>query len=159
MANDLACKGLDKIEKTLPILHKPSDQVLHNICLNVKVGMKRKLRLSFLSYCDLYPSGTWFVYQELIGSFALAFAQISSEWLSKICYKAAVARQWCHYSAPFSSVQFNNCVKFIYYETSSVRRLAAQLKTVVLLFSSSQFNVDLAQKQCWCCNICELWTN
>uniref|UniRef100_A0A8C2AS67 Perilipin n=1 Tax=Cyprinus carpio TaxID=7962 RepID=A0A8C2AS67_CYPCA len=40
MANDLACKGLDKIEKTLPILHKPSDQVLRNICLNVKVGAK-----------------------------------------------------------------------------------------------------------------------
>uniref|UniRef100_A0A8C2JEN2 Perilipin n=1 Tax=Cyprinus carpio TaxID=7962 RepID=A0A8C2JEN2_CYPCA len=28
MANDLACKGLDKIEKTLPILHKPSDQIV-----------------------------------------------------------------------------------------------------------------------------------
>ncbi|XP_026081901.1 perilipin-2-like isoform X1 [Carassius auratus] len=28
MANDMACKGLDKIEKTLPILHKPSDQIL-----------------------------------------------------------------------------------------------------------------------------------
>ncbi|XP_059389318.1 perilipin-2-like isoform X1 [Carassius carassius] len=27
MANDMACKGLDKIEKTLPILHKPSDQI------------------------------------------------------------------------------------------------------------------------------------
>lgn len=28
IANDLACKGLDKIEKTLPILHQPSDQVV-----------------------------------------------------------------------------------------------------------------------------------
>uniref|UniRef100_A0A672LIV2 Perilipin 2 n=1 Tax=Sinocyclocheilus grahami TaxID=75366 RepID=A0A672LIV2_SINGR len=28
MANDLACKGLDKIERTLPILHKPSDQIV-----------------------------------------------------------------------------------------------------------------------------------
>ncbi|XP_016092229.1 perilipin-2 isoform X2 [Sinocyclocheilus grahami] len=28
MANDVACKGLDKIEKTLPILHKPSDQII-----------------------------------------------------------------------------------------------------------------------------------
>ncbi|KAJ0047265.1 hypothetical protein NL108_005398, partial [Boleophthalmus pectinirostris] len=28
IANDLACKGLDKIEKTLPILHQPSEQVL-----------------------------------------------------------------------------------------------------------------------------------
>ncbi|XP_052431752.1 perilipin-2 isoform X1 [Carassius gibelio] len=28
MANDLACKGLDQIEKTLPILHKPSDQIV-----------------------------------------------------------------------------------------------------------------------------------
>lgn len=27
IANDLACKGLDKIEKTLPILHQPSEQV------------------------------------------------------------------------------------------------------------------------------------
>ncbi|KAI9543510.1 Perilipin-2 [Dissostichus eleginoides] len=26
IANDLACKGLDKIEKTLPILHQPSEQ-------------------------------------------------------------------------------------------------------------------------------------
>uniref|UniRef100_A0A672KP80 Perilipin 1 n=1 Tax=Sinocyclocheilus grahami TaxID=75366 RepID=A0A672KP80_SINGR len=58
MANDLACKGLDKIERTLPILHKPSDQVLCNICLNVKVGMKRKLQSSFLPYCDVYSSGT-----------------------------------------------------------------------------------------------------
>ncbi|XP_066576522.1 perilipin-2 isoform X2 [Amia ocellicauda] len=30
VANDLACKGLDKIEKTLPILHQPSDQVVAN---------------------------------------------------------------------------------------------------------------------------------
>ncbi|XP_008294574.1 perilipin-2 [Stegastes partitus] len=28
IANDLACKGLDKIEKTLPILHQPSDQIV-----------------------------------------------------------------------------------------------------------------------------------
>ncbi|XP_020486193.2 perilipin-2 [Labrus bergylta] len=28
IANDLACKGLDKIEKTLPILHQPSEQVV-----------------------------------------------------------------------------------------------------------------------------------
>uniref|UniRef100_A0A8C6T8S5 Perilipin 2 n=1 Tax=Neogobius melanostomus TaxID=47308 RepID=A0A8C6T8S5_9GOBI len=27
IANDLACKGLDRIEKTLPILHHPSEQV------------------------------------------------------------------------------------------------------------------------------------
>uniref|UniRef100_A0A667ZKC6 Perilipin n=1 Tax=Myripristis murdjan TaxID=586833 RepID=A0A667ZKC6_9TELE len=27
IANDLACKGLDKIQKTLPILHQPSEQV------------------------------------------------------------------------------------------------------------------------------------
>lgn len=27
IANDLACKGLDKIEKNLPILHQPSEQV------------------------------------------------------------------------------------------------------------------------------------
>lgn len=27
MANDLACKGLDRIEKSLPILHQPSEQV------------------------------------------------------------------------------------------------------------------------------------
>ncbi|XP_033992563.1 perilipin-2 isoform X1 [Trematomus bernacchii] len=27
IANDLACKGLDKIEKTLPILHQPSEQM------------------------------------------------------------------------------------------------------------------------------------
>ncbi|XP_056329776.1 perilipin-2 [Danio aesculapii] len=30
MANDLACKGLDKIEKTLPILHKPSEEIVAN---------------------------------------------------------------------------------------------------------------------------------
>ncbi|XP_039868256.1 perilipin-2 [Simochromis diagramma] len=30
MANDLACKGLDKIEKTLPILHQPSEQIVSN---------------------------------------------------------------------------------------------------------------------------------
>uniref|UniRef100_A0AAZ3PNS4 Perilipin n=1 Tax=Oncorhynchus tshawytscha TaxID=74940 RepID=A0AAZ3PNS4_ONCTS len=30
MANDLACKGLDKIEKTLPILHQPSEQIVAN---------------------------------------------------------------------------------------------------------------------------------
>ncbi|RVE60626.1 hypothetical protein OJAV_G00182790 [Oryzias javanicus] len=28
IANDLACKGLDRIEKTLPILHQPSEQVV-----------------------------------------------------------------------------------------------------------------------------------
>ncbi|XP_010775403.1 perilipin-2 [Notothenia coriiceps] len=28
IANDLACKGLDKIEKTLPILHQPSEQII-----------------------------------------------------------------------------------------------------------------------------------
>ncbi|XP_022066303.1 perilipin-2 isoform X2 [Acanthochromis polyacanthus] len=28
IANNLACKGLDKIEKTLPILHQPSDQIV-----------------------------------------------------------------------------------------------------------------------------------
>ncbi|KAK1797002.1 hypothetical protein P4O66_008404 [Electrophorus voltai] len=28
LANDLACKGLDKIEKTLPILHQPSGEVI-----------------------------------------------------------------------------------------------------------------------------------
>ncbi|XP_051991946.1 perilipin-2 [Xyrauchen texanus] len=30
LANTLACKGLNKIEKTLPILHKPSDQIFTN---------------------------------------------------------------------------------------------------------------------------------
>ncbi|XP_010886130.1 perilipin-2 [Esox lucius] len=30
LANDLACKGLDKIEKTLPILHQPSEQIVAN---------------------------------------------------------------------------------------------------------------------------------
>ncbi|KAK7909710.1 hypothetical protein WMY93_014394 [Mugilogobius chulae] len=30
IANDLACKGLDKIEKTLPILHQPSEQIVSN---------------------------------------------------------------------------------------------------------------------------------
>lgn len=30
MASDLACKGLDKIEKALPILHQPSGQVVAN---------------------------------------------------------------------------------------------------------------------------------
>ncbi len=94
MANDLACKGLDKIEKTLPILHKPSDQVLHNICLNVKVGMKRKLQSSFLPYCDVYV-GLDFVYQELIGSLLLAFADISSERLSKICSRQFSSLQLC----------------------------------------------------------------
>ncbi|XP_071333763.1 perilipin-2 [Trachinotus anak] len=28
IANDLACKGLDKIEKTLPILHQPSEEIV-----------------------------------------------------------------------------------------------------------------------------------
>ncbi|KAL7880157.1 hypothetical protein SRHO_G00024110 [Serrasalmus rhombeus] len=28
LANDLACKGLDKIEKTLPLLHQPSEQLV-----------------------------------------------------------------------------------------------------------------------------------
>uniref|UniRef100_A0A8C9RVP2 Perilipin-2-like n=1 Tax=Scleropages formosus TaxID=113540 RepID=A0A8C9RVP2_SCLFO len=28
IANDLACKGLDKIEKKLPILHQPSEQII-----------------------------------------------------------------------------------------------------------------------------------
>ncbi|XP_045921318.1 perilipin-2 [Micropterus dolomieu] len=28
IANDLACKGLDKIEKSLPILHQPSEQIV-----------------------------------------------------------------------------------------------------------------------------------
>lgn len=28
IANDLACKGLERIEKTLPILHQPSDQIV-----------------------------------------------------------------------------------------------------------------------------------
>uniref|UniRef100_A0A8C6T9J0 Perilipin n=1 Tax=Neogobius melanostomus TaxID=47308 RepID=A0A8C6T9J0_9GOBI len=30
IANDLACKGLDRIEKTLPILHHPSEQIVSN---------------------------------------------------------------------------------------------------------------------------------
>ncbi|KAF3698004.1 Perilipin-2 Adipophilin Adipose differentiation-related protein [Channa argus] len=30
VANNLACKGLDKIEKSLPILHQPSEQVVSN---------------------------------------------------------------------------------------------------------------------------------
>ncbi|CAL8327512.1 unnamed protein product [Lota lota] len=30
IANDLACKGLDQIEKTLPILHQPSGQIVAN---------------------------------------------------------------------------------------------------------------------------------
>ncbi|KAM6960251.1 perilipin-2 [Tautogolabrus adspersus] len=30
IANDLACKGLDKIEKTLPILQQPSEQIVSN---------------------------------------------------------------------------------------------------------------------------------
>lgn len=30
VANDLACKGLDRIEKTLPILHQPSEQIVSN---------------------------------------------------------------------------------------------------------------------------------
>nr|XP_020480005.1 perilipin-2-like [Monopterus albus]XP_020480006.1 perilipin-2-like [Monopterus albus] len=30
IANDLACKGLDKIEKTLPILHHPPEQIVSN---------------------------------------------------------------------------------------------------------------------------------
>lgn len=30
IANDLACKGLDKIEKNLPILHQPSEQIVSN---------------------------------------------------------------------------------------------------------------------------------
>ncbi|XP_076829370.1 perilipin-2 [Brachyhypopomus gauderio] len=30
LANDLACKGLDKVEKTLPILHQPSGQLIAN---------------------------------------------------------------------------------------------------------------------------------
>lgn len=30
LANTLACKGLDKIERTLPILHKPSDEIVAN---------------------------------------------------------------------------------------------------------------------------------
>lgn len=30
IANDLACKGLDRIERTLPILHQPSEQIVSN---------------------------------------------------------------------------------------------------------------------------------
>ncbi|KAK2863228.1 hypothetical protein Q5P01_002761 [Channa striata] len=30
VANNLACKGLDKIEKSLPILHQPSEQIVSN---------------------------------------------------------------------------------------------------------------------------------
>lgn len=42
MANDLACKGLDKIEKTLPILHKPSDQVFSK--LHIKIVQMLSIR-------------------------------------------------------------------------------------------------------------------
>ncbi|XP_067307213.1 perilipin-2 isoform X2 [Pseudorasbora parva] len=35
-ANDLACKGLDKIEKTLPILRKPSDQIVKEAVTGAK---------------------------------------------------------------------------------------------------------------------------
>uniref|UniRef100_A0A8C6T9G5 Perilipin n=1 Tax=Neogobius melanostomus TaxID=47308 RepID=A0A8C6T9G5_9GOBI len=39
IANDLACKGLDRIEKTLPILHHPSEQVCTGrICCNGTVS-------------------------------------------------------------------------------------------------------------------------
>lgn len=37
LANTLACKGLDKIEKTLPILHKPSDEVFYINMLAIKI--------------------------------------------------------------------------------------------------------------------------
>ncbi|KAM4612087.1 perilipin-2 [Polymixia lowei] len=39
IANDLACKSLDKIEKTLPILHKPSEQIVAN-ARDVVMGAK-----------------------------------------------------------------------------------------------------------------------
>ncbi|XP_018615026.2 perilipin-2 isoform X3 [Scleropages formosus] len=39
MANDLACKGLDKIEKKLPILHQPSEQIVAT-AKNVVMGAK-----------------------------------------------------------------------------------------------------------------------
>ncbi|KAK9961979.1 hypothetical protein ABG768_007373 [Culter alburnus] len=41
IANDLACKGLDKIEKTLPILHKPSDQIVANAKEAVQDSMEK----------------------------------------------------------------------------------------------------------------------
>lgn len=34
IANNLACKGLDRIEKTLPILHQPSEQVCTGLLTN-----------------------------------------------------------------------------------------------------------------------------
>lgn len=42
LANDLACKGLDKIEKTLPILHQPSEQLVAN-AKEVVTGAKEKV--------------------------------------------------------------------------------------------------------------------
>lgn len=42
-ANTLACKGLDKIEKTLPILNKPSDEIVAN-AREAVTGAKDKTR-------------------------------------------------------------------------------------------------------------------
>lgn len=50
VANDLACKGLDKIEQTLPILQQPSEQVqrwakLHNFDINTTCSVCLNLPL------------------------------------------------------------------------------------------------------------------
>ncbi|XP_061566019.1 perilipin-2 [Cololabis saira] len=39
IANDLACKGLDRIEKTLPILHQPSEKIVSS-AKDVVIGAK-----------------------------------------------------------------------------------------------------------------------
>ncbi|XP_048826970.1 perilipin-2 isoform X3 [Brienomyrus brachyistius] len=45
IANDLACKGLDKIEKSLPILHQPSEQIVAN-AKNVVTGAKEAVAVT-----------------------------------------------------------------------------------------------------------------
>nr|XP_023676743.1 perilipin-2 isoform X4 [Paramormyrops kingsleyae] len=45
IANDLACKGLDKIEKSLPILHQPSEQIVAS-AKNAVTGAKEAVAVT-----------------------------------------------------------------------------------------------------------------
>nr|XP_015200618.1 PREDICTED: perilipin-2 isoform X3 [Lepisosteus oculatus] len=51
VANDLACKGLDKIEKTLPILHQPSDKIVAN-AKDVVTGAKDAVSITVMGAKD-----------------------------------------------------------------------------------------------------------
>lgn len=73
LANDLACKGLDKIEKTLPILHQPSEQVCSKVRgrqtdYTMSAWANLCLRPVFPNHCFLTNTWLMFVPVQIVSS-------------------------------------------------------------------------------------------